>query len=77
MKPLGYCGAQPAQLRIMALRQNVESPIDMYTLSPLKWIAGGKLLYSTGSFNSVLCGHLEGWNVDEWGGRLNWEGIYV
>ena len=65
MKPLGLCGAQPAQLHIMALQQNVESPVDMYTLSSLKWIAGGKLPDSTGSFNSVLCDHLEGWNVDE------------
>ena len=48
---------------------------DMYTLSCIKEMAGGKLPYSTGSFGSVLCDDLRevGWR----GERLNREGIYV
>ena len=52
---------------------NWESSIETYTLTYVKWIASGNLLYDTGSSNSVLCDNLEGW---DWmgGGREVSEG---
>ena len=52
---------------------NSESSIETYTLTYVKWIASGNLLYDTGSSNSVLCDNLEGW---DWvgGGREVSEG---
>ena len=41
---------------------NSESSIETYTLTYVKWIASGNLLYDTGSSNSVLCDNLEGWD---------------
>ena len=48
------------------------SNIDIYTLSCVKWIAGKKLLYNTGSPDDDL----EGWDWGR-GGRLKRKVIYV
>ena len=44
----------------------MESSMEAYTLTYVKQIANGNLLYDTGNSNLVLCDDLEGW--DEVGG---------
>ena len=45
-------------------------------VSVVKQIAGGNLLYDTGSSNALLCGDLEGWDVVG-GGREVQDGGYM
>ena len=61
-------------LQVRVLEWGAIAFSDIYTQPCVKQIAGGKLLYSTGS--SVLCDDLEGWE-EEVGGRSMREGIYV
>ena len=54
---------------------NGKSSINMYTLSCVRWIAGGTLLYNTGA-SLVFCDDLQGWGWVR-GRRLKREVIYV
>ena len=57
---------------------NSESIIETYILPYVKEIAGGSLLYDSGSSNPMLCDDLEGWGEEgcEVGGRFEREGAY-
>jgi len=66
-----------ATVREAESEMNGESSINIYTLLCVKWIAGEKLLYKTGS--PALCWALWWPGGGEWGreGKLKREGIYV
>ena len=57
---------------------NSESSIETYTLTYVKWIASGNLLYDTGNSNLVPYDNLEGWDGVRWkGGSRGREHMYI
>ena len=51
--------------------------METNTLSYVKQIASGNLLYDAGSSNQVPCDNLEGWDGEEVGVRFKREGTHI